>query len=65
VGNFDPVTGLASGGDNFYRNRLRQQLQEEQDYLRSLDARAAFLNARLNELLEDARRADIAPGTFR
>jgi hypothetical protein len=65
VGNFDPVTGLASGGDNFYRNRLRQQLQEEQDYLRSLDARVAFLNARLNELLEDARRADIAPGTFR
>lgn len=59
------LNGGKNGGDNFYTAQLQQDKEEAQ---RSLDeARAARSQAvsKLEQLLEDARRAGVPPGVFR
>jgi hypothetical protein len=57
--------GGKNGGDNFYTAQLQQDKEEAQ---RSLDeARTARSQAlsKLDQLLEEARRAGVPPGVFR
>jgi chromosome segregation ATPase len=59
------LNGGKNGGDNFYTAQLQQDREEAQ---RSLDqARAARDKARndMDSLMEEARRAGVAPGLFR
>jgi hypothetical protein len=59
------LNGGKNGGDNFYTAQLQQDKEEAQ---RSLDeARAARNDAmsKLSALMEEARRAGVAPGVFR
>jgi hypothetical protein len=59
------LNGGKNGGDNFYTAQLQQDKEEAQ---RSLDeARAARSQAasKLDQLMEEARRAGVPPGVFR
>ncbi|MFP5263163.1 MAG: hypothetical protein ACLGJB_14780 [Blastocatellia bacterium] len=59
------LNGGKNGGDNFYTAQLQQDREEAQ---RSLDqARATRDKARndIDSLMEEARRAGVAPGLFR
>ena len=59
------LNGGKNGGDNFYTAQLQQDKEEAQ---RNLDeARAARSRAfnKLEALMEEARRAGVAPGVFR
>ena len=59
------LNGGKKGGDNFYTAQLQENKEEAQ---RSLDeARAARSQAlsKLDQLMEEARRAGVPPGVFR
>jgi hypothetical protein len=59
---FYPNNGAA---DAFYLNRLRDELGGVGGDLNATQARIAILNAQLEELREEGRRAGVPPGIFR
>jgi DNA repair exonuclease SbcCD ATPase subunit len=57
--------GGKNGGDNFYTAQIEQDRQEAQQKLDEARAARAKAQSDLDALMEEARRAGIAPGVFR
>jgi len=59
------LNGGKNGGDNFYIAQLTQDRDEAQQKLNEATAARSKAQADLDALLEDGRRAGVAPGVFR
>src|SRR5262249_38230010 len=57
--------GGKNGGDNFYAAQLQQDREDAQSKLDEAKADRVKAEADLDALLEEARRAGVAPGVFR
>lgn len=59
------ITANSVSGDNFYIAQLQQERDEAQRQMREAESDRVEANAKLEALMEEARRAGVPPGVFR
>lgn len=59
------LNGGKNGGDNFYTAQLQQDKEEAQQSLDEARAARSQASSKLEQLIEEARRAGVPPGVFR